>query len=414
MSFEIINNLDRLVTQLKNNRDILGDYFCKEVTKSGKKFLEELSESVGESILHSLDDEQITKETLEAIITAVPSVLLVKNKYDLIPIQQACWYDASVEYIGLLAREGIKYNIGGEGKRGGLLLQDPTDDDNDNILQLLSELTDDDNPLEWDVLYRDALKDLWESGLLTADDIIENNLLQQTCYNQRHLRFEYLADICPEALKMVEDKNGYPLFHHIIQQDPKIECMPIFLRSALKHFPNELGLLFHQDNQGRSILEAAISKYGKYETFSIIRQCIPQDTTIPILHQVVKHAPHYISDFIFHYPDAMYLQNVQGDKRSYFQARVASGNTTFAKDVVFLASMGPDLIQSIDPVTDLYPFMVAASGKTSDLDTVFYLLKRDPKLAYEVPNHCGRRGNGKRMPKSKHHQGKGWKRQIQS
>jgi len=40
------------------------------------------------------------------------------------------------------------------------------------------------------------------------------------------------------------------------------------------------------------------------------------------------------------------------------------------------------------PVTNLYPFILAATGEMSDLNTVYYLLRRDP----EVISHtdCGR------------------------
>ena len=65
----------------------------------------------------------------------------VKNNQGCIPIQQECWYKGSFDYVGLvLAREGIKYNVGGEGKRGDLLLEHPTDDYNRNILQVLSNI----------------------------------------------------------------------------------------------------------------------------------------------------------------------------------------------------------------------------------------------------------------------------------
>ena len=41
----------------------------------------------------------------------------------------------------------------------------------------------------------------------------------------------------------------------------------------------------------------------------------------------------------------------------------------------------PEQVEEINPVTDLYPFMVAASGQKSDLNSIYYLLKRKPSLA---------------------------------
>ena len=336
MTSEIINSLDKLVSQLKTNKDILGDDFCNEVAKAGNQFIKELSESVGKKILHNLHEDKPTKERVEAIITALPSVLSVKNNKGRIPIQQACWFHDSVEYVGLLAREGIKYNVGGEGKRGGLLLEDPTAKDNRNTLQLLTDLKSCFNQVKWDALYRDALEDLWESGLLTAADIIEYNLLFYSCRNKRQRRFEYLSDMYPEALKK-PDNDGKVIFHAIIEQrEANDESIQIFLRTALKHFPNELGLLFQKDRRGRTAVEVAISRHDKDTVFKAIRQCIPPDTSLPILHHVVKHAPQYISDFTFYYPNAVYLKDEHDNNRTYFQARIASGNTTFAKDAEFL------------------------------------------------------------------------------
>ena len=47
---------------------------------------------------------------------------------------------------------------------------------------------------------------------------------------------------------------------------------------------------------------------------------------------------------------------------------------------MFFAGLRDDEIAEIDPGTDLPPFMVAASGQTSDLSAVYYLLRRSPFL----------------------------------
>lgn len=158
--------------------------------------------------------------------------------------------------------------------------------------------------------------------------------------------------------------------------------MPMFLKAAIKHFPNEMGLLFQRDNQGITVLERSITKHGREDTFKIIRECIPQDTKLPILHHVVKHAPQYLQYFMQLYPHAVYLRDEEGDERTCFQARLASGNVTFNSNLQFLTGMSPDQIEMVDPVTDLYPFMVAASEEVCDLDTVYYLVRREPKLVY--------------------------------
>lgn len=73
--------------------------------------------------------------------------------------------------------------------------------------------------------------------------------------------------------------------------------------------------------------------------------------------------------------------------RTLHQAsRLASGHITDGNHSMFLVDMNDDQIATIDPATDLYPFMVLASGETSDLSAVYRVLRRDPSLA------CSTRG----------------------
>merc|ERR1719354_107410 len=61
---------------------------------------------------------------------------------------------------------------------------------------------------------------------------------------------------------------------------------------------------------------------------------------------------------------------------------LASGNYyTFEDNAMhFNLCLSDDQVREIDPATDLYPCMVAASGETSDLSAVFVLLRRNPSL----------------------------------
>jgi hypothetical protein len=48
---------------------------------------------------------------------------------------------------------------------------------------------------------------------------------------------------------------------------------------------------------------------------------------------------------------------------------------------MFFLEMSDEQVREIDPGSDLYPFMVAASGQTCDLSAVYALMKRNPSLA---------------------------------
>jgi len=123
-----------------------------------------------------------------------------------------------------------------------------------------------------------------------------------------------------------------------------------------------------------------LNTFGNDVTFGAIEQCIPLDGAgqLPILHRVVEHAPQYSNEFGMRYPSAMFLRDNNG--RVLYQAELASGNRTFGQDSMFFLRMSDEQVREIDPGTDLYPFMVAASGETSDLSAVYYLLRRNPCL----------------------------------
>ena len=111
----------------------------------------------------------------------------------------------------------------------------------------------------------------------------------------------------------------------------------------------------------------------------VIGDSIPFDNPqLPILHHVAKHAPHLMNIFVIRYMSAAYLRDENG--RNLDQVILASGNTTLKNNGFYFVRLSDDQVREIDPANDLYPFMVAASGNTSDLSAVFALLRRNPSL----------------------------------
>ena len=104
------------------------------------------------------------------------------------------------------------------------------------------------------------------------------------------------------------------------------------------------------------------------------------DPKVPILHYVAKHAPQYMKDFACRYLSAPYFRDCEG--RTLLQATLASGYKIFIDDPMFFLEMSDEQVREIDPGSDLYPFMVAASGQTCDLSAVYNLLRRNPSLAH--------------------------------
>ena len=90
-------------------------------------------EKKGNLVLHNLDINKCSEDELEPMITTVPGMLLKKSDSTLC---DNCQF--SIPFIPFLAEQGVKFNVGGEGNRGGLLLKDPHS--NKHILQALTGL----------------------------------------------------------------------------------------------------------------------------------------------------------------------------------------------------------------------------------------------------------------------------------
>ena len=209
----------------------------------------------------------------------------------------------SVKYIPVLAKEGIKHEIGGRGERGKLLVPDSTEA-NLNALQLIVDIYEYDDPIPCDTAYFDALKELRKDNILFKKDVKDHNLLGQSCFPPSKMRFKYLAGWDPDNL-MTGTYKGLPLSHAVIERGTNIKSFNLFLTTSLKHYPQHLGLLFQEDSSGKTAYERATEKHGKdAETINVIKKCIPTDTTIPILHHVIRDAPQFINDFSIRYPSA--------------------------------------------------------------------------------------------------------------
>jgi hypothetical protein len=379
MSAAIEDNLDQLISTIGTFQSMKGSLdtkFYNGLKKIVNDAMKQVSDHTGE-YLCNLHEHQPDIDTLQKIVDNVSSSLSYKDEIGCLPICKAVMYEESVHYVPLLAKEGVKHNVGGDDARGGLL-----------GYHVLKSLVYYDCHIYADPLYLDVMKKLRESKLLLREDIQDHGLLFYACHPETLMKFEYFIDWCPEGL-MRHQCNGLPLIHGIIEHCP-IKCFSMFLKTALKHHPNDLGLLFLKDSEGQTACERAFKKYGNDKTMAAIGELIPfGDPKLPILHHVAKHAPRYMKDFGSRYPSATYFRDSQG--RTLHQAKLASGNKTYIDDPMFFLEMSDEQVREIDPGNDLYPFMVAASGETCDLSAVYSLLRRNPALAHRNESKQRRR-----------------------
>ena len=276
-------------------------------------------EKCGEFIHRSLDEKIHTEEDVKAVIAFCPSALSQMGEFENLPIHSAARYPKSASFVPLLAQEGIRLNVGGDGDgdqanaRGGLLIRNEF---GMNVLQNLSY------DRFHETKYLEVLVKLRELHFLEKDDIRRFNLLFHSCEKHAQARFEYLSDWDPEALSM--DVNGKPLIHEIISRYRNVNHSRVVLMfsTALKYFPEKIGLLLQRDNNGKTaydVYAAACHKNGKTkDSWRIIKQCLEKCTS--------------------------------------------------------------QRMTEIDTTMNIYPFMHFSAGGSKNLNLVHYLLRRDPKI----------------------------------
>jgi hypothetical protein len=372
---------DAMNTVIKLEGKLNDQAFFNDINKFATTMMNGFTQATGKA-LHRLKTSKPSEDTVKQMVEGIPSSLFYKcAARQRFPVQSAVWNINSIKYLPILAKEGIKHNVGGIDKRGGLLVTDDpndlNDDDNWNtLLQLLVNIGDDSDVIPFDTTCLNAIKELRKASLLVKTDIKEKGLLYLACQPAVKMRFEYLAEWESDSL-MTGTIKGLPYVHHVIENQC-LASFTMYLRASLKYYPQQIGCLFQKDSDGKTSIRCAIEKHGRDKTFKAIHDCIPTDTTLPILHHAAKDAPEDFNDFSVRYPSAIYLRDENG--RSFTQAQLAAGTKTFENDCFFFLRLSDDEIAEVDPVTKQYPFLIAATVGTGNLSTVYHLLSKNPSL----------------------------------
>jgi len=265
-----------------------------------------------EVLFKDLDVAKHSDDDVRAVIDAFPDALSALMG-GVLPIQKAATSLKAFPFIPLFAaEEGDRLNVGGEGMRGGLLVKLPHPSKY-NLLQVLAI-----NSI-YDSMCVTAMKRLRQSNLLRKEDIHHFSLISNTSKPTalRKARFEYLVDWDPTSLKF--HYNGGLCLHGAVKfKSVSADSFAVVLQAGLKHYPEELGLLFEKNRKGKTAFELAFEKFGKDATWAIIENCFEDTRDVRIVER--------------------------------------------------------------NPATNVYPFMIAAAGKASDLSTLYYLLRRNPEV----------------------------------
>ncbi len=339
--------------------------------------------TTGQFLRDDLDDEKYTRGHIKGLIDAFPKTLSITGEGGRLPIFNAAYKFQTISFVPLLAQEGSIRDVCGEHSRGGLLVH------RGKTLKALVHTPKFSNE-RYDAKVFQVLKDLKDLGLLQKEDVKRYGLLYETVEYRAQKSFDFLAQLDPEALK--EEVGTYGPFIHRVIRLYSLERFAMVLKTSVKLFPNDMGLLFDKTSTSMTAFDVASGRYGVNSTMKVVRECIPPSDNYPILHHVIQHVPQQMNVFVTHYPEAAYVRNA--DNRTLFLSTLASGNKTFCEDPIYFLKASDDEVGEMDPVTELFPFALAASGNSSDLMTVYKLLRRAPDLV--LGGRLNRKGRKKR------------------
>ncbi|GFH46359.1 hypothetical protein CTEN210_02833 [Chaetoceros tenuissimus] len=392
-----------LEMQLKCIREgIIGDWKdekCrKDLMKAVQSTKEQLVDAFGQS-LHRLGIVKPKEKTVETLVQKIPDTMKVENKKNRLPIHSCIWVKSqhASKYIPLLAREGMKHNIGGEEARGGLLTVDPSSKYRSNTLQLVANMNGmNSTKEEYDEVLANLLKVLRKEVLLKKEDVLDFELIRQSAWKGCARRFKYLLTLDPKSLQTLS-VDGKSFMHFFISRrtNENLDHVKALWTTTLELFPEQAGYLFQIDaNTQQTAVERAIEKCGEKEIMEVLHDILSQSNQFPILHHALVHAPKLDKIFMKWFPWAYNLRDHHG--RSLVQCLLAAGAGVVRENVYIFASMSDDQIRTKDPKTTLYPFAAVASGEEGDLEKSFYLLRRQPGVLEAEGSTSGVRVSKKR------------------
>ncbi len=384
------SSLKRLAVKLLNcDEEKLPSSLLVELQNVAAKAEQEMIEKAGK-FLHNIRVGRQTIEEINSVVKAFPASVLHTDDEGRLPIQVTARFD-TMEFIPYIAQAHVhsQFEVTTDGdKRGGLLCKLIGDPFNRNVIQCIVNLSSDriDNDL-YDIRCVKVLYKLREKELLLREDIETMNLLFYSVFSSSQRRFDFLADWYPDAMRLSKWR-GKPLIHATIGFK-SIASFDIVLKASMRHFPSKIGFLFMK-YQGKTACEAACEKYGIHETMATIKKCIPPSDNVPILHHVVRFAPKYLHEFKIRYPEAVHLRDSSG--RLLFHTELYCRRRIFCDDPKFFTKVSDYDLAEQDPVTGLYPFMIAASEERCDLTGVYILCRRRPDL-FEVCDNTTERSS---------------------
>ncbi len=416
-----LSEVNGLHQEFRQASDRLLSMYRQEVKRLHKKAV---------FFLHILDDRKHDEDIVKKLIKTFPSALrlsddiLFRPGSGCVPVQSLMYHCAhGYSFVPLLVKEGMRLGLFSGEEKGGLNFHNAmigwqipqllvSSDGRRflceglgiNRIQFDGRLRNQ-NDTEFHTLFQEInirhdeksahiLKKLFEMNVLGKDDIIKCELIKfASLHGHSKKRLELLLSLHPECLAGDAGIFGsIPVFDNAHSGDAGGFCR--LLKAGLKYYPRKLGYLLHRNyyydrGYGKSPIDVAMTEkfIGKKtipvclppdDIFKWIHEVIPPSDDQPILHDVIRLSPKHFSLFWKYYPDAVHLR----DNKGRLPLHIALQRAAKWSQPLLSLILANDPIDrhETDPVTGLCPFMSAASGRSNDLNVIYYLLRRDPSV----------------------------------
>jgi len=268
--------------------------------------------------------------------------------------------------IKLIIEEGIKHNVGGPNARGGLLV--PSEYKRRTGLCLLVVGDDKTDILDY-LINRDP-------PLLTPRDVIDFELLHCAAgdpflFKDRYDTLRYLMDFCPQALASRNSIGDLPIHYLCKQPGYALKIFEMFLNEGILN-----GVFLEEDGAGNSLLDCCLVEHILPALRSIERDDVP--ILQGVFGVVTKTQLRTIIDTFPHFKAWCYVRDNRGRLPIHTASECGLQNQEM-KDVI---EANVFATSEIDPVTGLYPFLLAACSaekeEECDLASIYQLARYNP------------------------------------
>ncbi len=248
----------------------------------------------------------------------------------------------------------MKLNVFRDGMRGGLLCKDSSG--RTQLWRICKDGGRGGHETS-DLRLLDVIKRLREMGLVEKEDIKKYGLLHcyenMSEYQNTSKRFNYFVDWDPSALKQAREFEGsrndttYWLLQICPMDWVSKPSFQLALNATLRHYPHDLVqvLFLRGTSEGNITFQTAEETLGKKEALKL-----------------------------FENPTFQTAGETLGKKEAW----------ALFENCLDAETNGSKVLFEKNPKTNMYAFMVAAAGDTSDLDMVYYLLRRNPLVLDEA------------------------------